>query len=342
LPLLDLEDFKKVLQYLTADGKAQLEAKYGMISPATVGTIQRKVIELETQGASIFFGEKSFDVEDLLRKDEQGRGYIHVIRVNDLQSKPKLFSTFMLQLLAEIYEKFPERGDQEAPELVIFIDEAHLVFSESSKALQDQIENVVKLIRSKGVGIFFCTQNPTDIPDAVLSQLGMKIQHALRAFTAADRKAIKMVAENYPTSEHYDVDELITQMGIGEAFVTVLNEKGIPTPLAHTLMAPPQSRMDVISESEKSALLQKSALYHKYNEVIDRESAYEILNAKMQSAQATTTNTNLPKSKLPEDKSTISEVLGSPTAKRLGNTITREVTRGLMGILKSSLKGMFK
>ncbi len=344
LPLLDLEDMKKVLQYLTGDGKAAIEAQYGMISPATIGTIQRKIIELETQGAAIFFGEKSFDIEDFLRKDSQGRGYIHVIRVNDIQNQPKLFSTFMLQMLAEVYEKMPERGDSDLPELVIFIDEAHLVFNEASKALQTQIETIVKLIRSKGVGIFFCTQNPTDIPESVLSQLGMKIQHALRAFTANDRKAIKMVAENYPETNHYDVDELITQLGIGEAFVTVLNEKGIPTPLVHTLMSPPQSRMDIITDAEKHTLLQNSPLYHKYKEEVNRESAYEILGAKMQSAQNHETSSKPTTAAKPkqEEKSTVAEVLQSPMAKRLSTTITREVTRGLLGILKSSVKNMFK
>lgn len=342
LPILDLEDLKKVLQYLTGDGKDDLEAQYGMISPATIGTIQRKIIELETQGAEIFFGEKSFEVEDLLRKDEQGRGYIHVVRVNDIQNQPKLFSTFMLQLLAEIYQKMPERGDSDIPELILFIDEAHLVFNEASKDLLSQIETIVKLIRSKGVGIFFCTQNPTDIPDSVLSQLGMKIQHALRAFTANDRKAIKMVAENYPETEYYDVDDLITQLGIGEAFITVLNEKGIPTPLVHTLMSPPQSRMDVISEAEKNALLQNSHLYHKYKEQVNRESAYEILSAKMQNAQAENTSKSKTSKTIPEEKSTVEEVLGNPMVKKFGTTITREVTRGLMGILKSSVKGIFK
>jgi DNA helicase HerA-like ATPase len=342
LPLLDLEDIKKVLQYISGEGKSAIEAQYGMVSTATIGTIQRKIIELETQGASIFFGEKSFEIEDFLRKDSQGRGYVHVIRVNDIQNQPKLFSTFMLQMLAEVYEKMPEKGDSERPELVIFIDEAHLVFNEASKALLSQIETIVKLIRSKGVGIFFCTQNPTDIPESVLSQLGMKIQHALRAFTANDRKAIKMVAENYPETDHYDVDELITQLGIGEAFITVLNERGIPTPLVHTLMSPPQSRMDIITEAEKQSLLQNSALYHKYRDVMNRESAYEILGKKMEAAQVQETTAKTASKPKPDTSSTVADVLKSPMAKRLGTTITREVTRGLLGILKSSVKGMFK
>ncbi|MCO4822475.1 MAG: DUF853 family protein, partial [Flavobacteriaceae bacterium] len=189
LPLLDLKDFKKVLHYATNDGKQEFQDAYGRISTASTGSILRKVIELEQQGAELFFGEKSFDVDDLTRIDENGRGYINIIRLTDIQDKPKLFSTFMLSLLAEIYENFPEQGDADRPELILFIDEAHLIFNEASKALLNQIESIVKLIRSKGIGLYFVTQNPTDVPEAVLSQLGLKVQHALRAFTAKDRKA---------------------------------------------------------------------------------------------------------------------------------------------------------
>ena len=285
LPLVDLSDLKKVLQYLiTDDGKAAFEKEYGLTSPATSGTILRKIIELEQQGANLFFGETSFNVNDLLRKNDNGYGYINIVRLNDVQDKPKLFSTFMLSLLAEVYQTFPERGDVDQPELVIFMDEAHLVFDNASKALKDQLESVIKLIRSKGVGIFFCTQNPTDIPQSILSQLGLKIQHALRAFTAKDRQDIKLTAQNYPETTFYKVEDLITQMGIGEAFVSALNEKGIPTPLVHTLMTPPQSRMDVLNETEISNLIQKSSLYSKYKETLDPESAFEILSKKINQA----------------------------------------------------------
>ncbi|HAY88357.1 MAG TPA: ATPase, partial [Bacteroidetes bacterium] len=249
LPLLDIKDFRKVLQYISNDGKEEIEEHYGRVSPSSIGAIMRALITIEEQGADVFFGETSFDVDDLTRIDENGMGYINILRLDDIQSKPKLFSTFMLCLLAEIYSTFPEQGDSGRPELVIFIDEAHLIFEEASKALLSQIETIVKLIRSKGVGIFFVTQNPADVPEDVLSQLGMKVQHALRAFTAKDRKAIKLTAENYPLTDHYDVDELLTSLGIGEAIVTVLNEKGIPTPLAHTLLTAPSSRMDIISET---------------------------------------------------------------------------------------------
>ncbi|MCW9066740.1 MAG: DUF853 domain-containing protein, partial [Ignavibacteriaceae bacterium] len=236
LPVLDLKDFKRVLQYISDEGKADIEKEYGKISTTSVGTILRKVIELEQQGAEKFFGEKSFEVDDLTRIDNKGRGIISIIRLVDLQDKPKLFSTFMLSLLAEIYSSFPEEGDIAQPKLAIFIDEAHLIFKEASKALLEQIETIIKLIRSKGVGVFFCTQNPTDVPASVLSQLGLKVQHALRAFTAKDRQMIKLTAENYPTSEYYKTDEMLTSLGIGEAAITALNEKGIPTPLAATLL----------------------------------------------------------------------------------------------------------
>ncbi|MFB0907061.1 MAG: DUF853 family protein, partial [Spirosomataceae bacterium] len=230
LPLVDLKDFVKTIQYLGDEGKDAFQEAYGSMSSSSVGTILRKTIELQHQGGDIFFGEKSFDVDDLMRVDSSGKGYISIVRVTDLQDRPKLFSTFMLSLLAELYQSLPEAGDEDRPKLVMIIDEAHLVFKEASKALLDQIESVVKLIRSKGVGIYFCTQNPQDIPAAVLSQLGLKIQHALRAFTAKDRKAIKLAADNYPLSDYYETSEVLTQLGIGEALISALNEKGIPTP----------------------------------------------------------------------------------------------------------------
>ncbi len=281
LALLDLKDLKKVMQYVTEEGKAEIEKDYGRISTATTGIITRKVIELEQQGADLFFGELSFEIKDLLRVDKNGNGYISIIRLTDIQDKPKLFSTFMLSLLAEIYSVMPEKGDADKPELVIFIDEAHLIFNQASKALLEQIENIVKLIRSKGIGIFFVTQNPTDVPNGVLSQLGLKIQHALRAFTANDRKAIKLTAENYPVSEYYKTDETITSLGIGEALVTALSEKGIPTPLAATMLRTPASRMDILSPSEITSINRSSVLVPKYSQTIDRESAYEILGRKI-------------------------------------------------------------
>ena len=281
LPLLDIKDFKKVLQFVTNEGKDEITAEYGRISSSSTGAILRKIVEIEQQGGDLFFGEKSFEVEDLTRIDENGRGIISVLRLTDIQDKPKLFSTFMLQLLAEVYETFPEQGDSGRPELIIFIDEAHLVFEQASKALLSQIESIVKLIRSKGIGLYFVTQNPKDVPEDILAQLGLKVQHALRAFTAKDRKAIKLAAENYPTSDYYDTKEVLTQLGIGEAFISVLNEKGIPTPLARTMLRAPMSRMDVLTDKELSNVIINSRLYYKYNKDLDRDSAYELLNEKI-------------------------------------------------------------
>ena len=348
LGLVDLPDFKKVLQFLTNEGKEVFEKEYGAVSPSTVGTILRKVVEMEQQGADLFFGETSFDVNDLLRKNENGYGYINIVRLTDIQDKPKLFSTFMLSLLAEVYAKFPERGDMDQPELIIFLDEAHLIFDSATKALKDQLESIIKLIRSKGVGIFFCTQNPNDIPESILSQLGLKIQHALRAFTAKDRQAIKLVAQNYPETSFYQVEDLITQLGIGEAFVTALNEKGIPTPLVHCLMTPPQSRMDILNEEEMNVLIQKSSLYKKYKATADPESAFEILSAKMEQLQQQESEVEQAKAEAKQakttartakaEKSTLDKVLSNTVTRQIARTATTTLTRGLLG----ALKGMFK
>jgi DNA double-strand break repair helicase HerA and related ATPase len=333
LPLLDLKDFKKVLQYVTNEGKDEIESEYGKISTASTGTILRKIIELEQQQADLFFGEKSFEVADLLRINEEGYGMISILRLNDLQEKPKLFSTFMLSLLAEIYSSFPEEGDLDQPKLAIFIDEAHLIFNEASKALLDQIETIIKLIRSKGVGIFFCTQNPTDIPASILSQLGLKIQHALRAFTANDRKMIKLTAENYPISEYYKTDELLTSLGIGEAAVSALDEKGRPTALAATLLCAPKSRMDILTTQEIENVISKSTILKKYSETIDRESAYELLNAKLASATISDTQNKVPSSNKRQPKSTVEKMIDSPLARQVGRTVARELTRGILGVL---------
>lgn len=331
-PLLDLKDFKKVLQYATGDGKAEFTKDYGRISTSSTGTILRKIIELEQQGADLFFGERSFEVNDLTRIDDKGRGYNNILRLTDIQDRPKLFSTFMLSLLAEIYDTFPEQGDRDRPELILFIDEAHLIFNEASKALLDQIESIVKLIRSKGIGLYFVTQNPTDVPHEVLAQLGLKVQHALRAFTARDRKAIKLTAENYPESEYYDTKEVLTSLGIGEALISALDEKGRPTPLAATLLRAPMSRMDVLNNKELATVIDGSKLVEKYGEVIDRESAYEILNKKIEQAEAV--------AKQEEEKPKVSS--RRTTGNRM-NPVIKVLTsatfiRGVLGVLKKFMR----
>jgi DNA helicase HerA-like ATPase len=275
---------------------------------------------------------------------------ISIVRLTDIQDKPKLFSTFMLQMLAEIYNSFPEAGDLDKPKLCVFIDEAHLIFEEASKALLEQIEAIIKLIRSKGIGIYFCTQNPYDVPDDVLAQLGLKVQHALRAFTEKDRKAINKTAENYPSSEFYKTEELLTSIGIGQALITGLNEKGIPTPLAATHLRAPKSRMGVLLPDEIARVISWSPLAPKYNELVDRESAYEILEAKLkQAAQEEVEEEVIQRPKRTavekEEPSVIERMSKNTMARQVGNTIVRELTRGLLGVLglggKSKKRGLF-
>lgn len=338
LPLLNIDDLKKALMFSIEEGKDVFTAEYGTMSSMSVGTILRKVVELEQQGAATFFGELSFEVSDLLRTSSDGKGILNIIRLTDIQDKPKLFSTFMLSLLAEVYHEFPEQGDADKPKLCIFIDEAHLVFNNASKPLLDQIESIIKLIRSKGVGIYFITQNPTDVPEAVLSQLGLKIQHALRAFTANDRKAIQKTAQNYPDSAYYKTDEVLTSLGIGEALITGLNEKGIPTPLAATLLRAPKTRMDILSESEISDLVNQSKLVAKYDKEIDTESAQELLTKKIEKIKAQQAEEleekaeeKIKRTTTKKETSFIESASKNTFVRQLGRTVLRELTRGLLG-----------
>lgn len=339
LPLLDLNDFKSLLNYVGNEGNAEVEKIYGAISSSSSSTILRKVIELEQQGAELFFGEPSFDVNDLVRKDINGRGVISIIRLTDIQDKPKLFSTFMLSLLAEVYNNMPETGDADKPKLCIFIDEAHLIFDEASKELLDQLETTIKLIRSKGVGIFFITQNPADIPAEILGQLGLKVQHALRAFTALDRKAIKLASENFPISDFYKTDEILLSLGIGEALVTALSEKGTPTLLTATLMAPPQSRMDVLTESELNQLISNSPVVSKYSSTVDRRSAYEILKERIDIATNNETETRTSgTTKEKDEPSMFEKILKSPVTRSIGVAVAGAITRGILGSLGVSTR----
>ncbi|MBT0813132.1 DUF853 family protein [Litoribacter ruber] len=345
LPLLDLRDLKKVLQYVINEGKEEITKEYGAVSGATVNTIMRKIIELEQHGAEEFFGERSFEVEDFVRVRD-GKGVLSIIRLTDIQNRPKLFSTFMLSLLSEIYETFPEVGDQDKPRLCLFIDEAHLVFAHASRDLVQKIESIVKLIRSKGVGVFFCTQSPTDVPDAVLGQLGLKVQHSLRAFTAKDRKAISKTAENYPISAFYDTKDILTAMGTGEALITALSEKGHPAPLVHTLLRAPVSRMDILSDGEIEEEVRNSELVGKYNQSLDRESAKEILDQKILRAEEAAQrekeqqqsqpqpSRSQPSSSRPKKKESMAEQISKNTmVRQIGRTIFRELTRSFMGTL---------
>lgn len=335
LPLVDLQDLKKTLQYLSDDeGAAEIKDEYGTISTSTSGTILRKIVALEQQGIGQIFGEPSFDHKDLINKID-GKGVISILNVSDVQDKPALFSTFMLSLLAELYFNLPEAGDLDKPKLVFFLDEAHLLFKDAQKAFLEQIEQVVRLIRSKGVGIFFCTQMAQDMPDKVLAQLGNRVQHVLRAFTPNDAKALKDTVNTYPKSDFYQIDKILTLLGTGQALITVLNEKGIPTEVAATHLVPPRSVMGPLTDAELKAHIDSSKMYSKYQDSINRESAYEILSKRMEKIESDKENSgNVKEQKKTTsggrpEKSMIEKALTSTTARAIG----KELVRGLFGML---------
>ncbi|MEO6794336.1 MAG: helicase HerA-like domain-containing protein [Mycobacterium sp.] len=283
--LLDLKDLRSVITHLTSDaGKPELK-NLGGVSAPTAGVILRALVNLEAEGGDTFFGEPELKPEDLLRTDEQGRGVISLLELGDQATRPVLFSTFLMWVLADLFTLLPEVGDIDKPKLVFFFDEAHLLFTDASKAFLQQVEQTVKLIRSKGVGVFFCTQLPTDVPNAVLSQLGARVQHALRAFTPDDQKALSKTVRTYPKTDVYDMESALTSLGIGEAIVTVLSEKGAPTPVAWTRLRAPRSLMGTVGEDAIRAASQASPLQAAYGVTIDRESAYEILSAKLAAGQ---------------------------------------------------------
>ncbi|MGH7579929.1 MAG: helicase HerA-like domain-containing protein [Gemmatimonadales bacterium] len=334
LPLLDLPDLRAVLQFLTSDeGKPALE-RYGGMSKATVGVLLRKLVELEAQGADLFFGEPEFDIHDMLRTTSDGRGVVTCLELADAQEKPALFSTFMMWLLAELYHNLPEAGDLPQPKLVFFFDEAHLLFDDAPKAFLDQIQRVVRLIRSKGVGVYLVTQTPKDVPEEVLAQLGNRIQHALRAHTPNDDKALKATVRTYPKTEFYDLEETLTSLGIGEAVVTVLDGKGSPTPVVATRLIPPASRMAPLTPEELQADIRQSDLIEEYGRAVDRESAREMLAKRMAETEAE-----------PEAEPRKGRSVGKTAAKAagvavigaltstIGRTVGREVVRGLFGLL---------
>ncbi len=291
LPLLDLEDLRAVVVFLVSDeGKPELKT-LGGLSSATTGVILRELIGFADQGAEAFFGEPQFDTADLMRLAPDGRGVISLLELPHLQDRPVVFSTFLMWLLADLFHDLPEVGDVDKPKLVFFFDEAHLLFDDSSKAFLDAIEQTVRLIRSKGVGVFFVTQSPTDLPDSVLAQLGSRVQHQLRAHTPNDAKALRATVRTYPDSA-YDLEEVLTQLGIGEAIVTVMNERGAPTPVAWTRLRAPESRMDPSSVGVVAQILQASPLQAKYGTALDRESANEILTKRLDDAAARRTAAN--------------------------------------------------
>ena len=294
LPLLDFADLRTTLQYLSSDDGKPILAQYGGMSPASVGVLLRSLVTLEQQGAGAFFGEPEFDVDDLIRTTADGKGIISVLELSDVIDRPKLFSTFMLWLLAQLWHGLPEIGDPPQPKLVFFFDEAHLLFDGASKALLDAIEQTVRLIRSKGVGIYFVTQVPSDVPSPVLAQLGNRVQHALRAFTPEDADALHKAARTFPTTQFYDVEKLLTSLGIGEAAVTVLSPKGSPTPLAATRLIPPDSLMGALDPAALQQKIASGALRAKYATAIDRASAHEIITARIVAAKQAAAPTPVP------------------------------------------------
>jgi len=335
LPIVDFNDLKKVLNYLTeGEGAAEIKGDYGKISSASSSTILRKIVSLEQQGVDQIFGETSFDIDDLFEKVD-GRGVISLMNVSDIQNQPAIFSTFMLSLLAEIYQRLPEVGDLDKPKLVFFLDEAHLLFSDAPKAFMDQIDQVMRLIRSKGVGVFFCTQITQDVPASVLSQLGNRVHHVIRAFTPNDAKALRETVNTFPRSEFYDIEKQFTQLGTGQAFITVLNEKGIPTETVVTHLAPPASVMGPLNDSEYNKLMESSDLYKKYKDAVDPQSAFEILDARMkqqhdaEEKEAASAKEKGRSASSRKEKSTFEEVISSPVAKQVG----RELVRGVFGVL---------
>jgi uncharacterized protein len=340
-----------VIQYLTSDeGKPELKA-LGAVSPTTAGVILRALVNLEAEGADTFFGEPELEPKDLLRVDAQGRGIISLLELGDQAARPVMFSTFLMWVLADLFTTLPEVGDVDKPKLVFFFDEAHLLFTDASKAFLEQVEQTVKLIRSKGVGVFFCTQLPTDVPNDVLSQLGARIQHALRAFTPDDQKALAKTVRTYPKTDVYDLESALTSLGIGEAVVTVLSEKGAPTPVAWTRMRAPRSLMDTIGPEAIAAAAKASPLQAEYGQTIDRESAYERLNAKLQPPAEAPADPSLPPP-LPADvggataqgevtarraaePGMLEKMMDSPAFKSAmrsaGTVIGREITRSIFG-----------
>ena len=286
LALLDLKDLRAILGYV-ADHAADLQKEYGNVSSATVGTVQRQLLVLENQGATSFFGEPALDLVDFLRKDRDGRGFVNVLSADKLIANPRLYATFLLWLLSELFEKLPEVGDPEKPKLVFFFDEAHLLFNDTPKPLMEKIEQVVRLVRSKGVGVFLVTQNPLDVPETVLAQLSNRVQHALRAFTPRDQKSVKAAADTFRSNKGLDTAKVITELGKGEALVSFLEGNGVPSIVERTMIRPPSARIGPVTPAERKAVIDKSPIKGKYDTPVDSESAYEILQKRMQNSAAT-------------------------------------------------------
>jgi DNA helicase HerA-like ATPase len=329
--LLDLKDLRAMLQYV-GDNAAQFKTKYGNVSTASIGAIQRGLLALQEQGGDQFFGEPALDLEDMMQTDSQGRGVINILVADKLIHAPKLYATFLLWLLSELFERLPEVGDPDKPKLVFFFDEAHLLFDDAPKALLEKIEQVVRLIRSKGVGVYFCTQNPLDVPETVLGQLGNRVQHALRAFTPRDQKAVKAAATTFRQNKDLDVEVVITQLGVGEALVSFLNEKGEPNVVDRALIYPPQSQLPPLGEAERGQIYKQSTLYGHYEKVLDRESAYEMLKERAPEADSA----QVPTGDWQSEAGKLIGAMGKSAAHAIGSQVGREIIRGVLGSIFGS------
>ncbi len=341
--LLDLKDLRAMLQFVV-EHAAEYQTQYGNVSAASVGAIQRALLELETQGADMLFGEPALNLDDLMQTDSQGRGVVNILASDKLFNSPRIYATFLLWLLSELFEKMPEAGDLEKPKLVFFFDEAHLLFNDAPQALMEKIEQVVRLIRSKGVGVYFVSQNPLDIPDVVLGQLGNRVQHALRAFTPRDQKAVNAAAETFRVNPKVDVATAITELGVGEALVSFLDEKGIPTPVERTFVVPPQSRIGAITDVERDAVVKASNIFGYYEKAVDRESAYEILKTRAEASTAEAKadegfdwggvfgGNDESRKKSPGSRSdSVLEVAAKSAARAIGSQLGRQIIRGVLG-----------
>jgi uncharacterized protein len=343
LLLLDLDDLRAILNFVS-EQKAEISKKYGLVSPASVAAIQRALLRLEQDGGDVFFGEPALDLKDLMRQDMSGRGIINLLCADQLILKPRLYSSFLLWLLSELFENLPEMGDLDKPKLVFIFDEAHLLFDDCPPSLQQRIEQVVRLIRSKGVGVYFCSQNPDDIPDVILGQLGNRIQHALRAFTPRDQKAVKSAAETFVQNPKLDVAKVISELAVGEALVSTLQDKGVPSPVERAFICPPRCRMGAITDQERATVRERSAFGAKYDTAVNRESAYEILNKAVQTEPTETEKNTSVKNKAEkpaeEPKSKLSEFLWGTgrrqgvvesAAKSATRSVATSLLRGLLG-----------
>lgn len=349
LLLLDLKDLRALLNHV-GENRAAISQQYGLVNPASLGAIQRSLLRLENDGAEHFFAEPSLALEDLMRQDLSGRGIINILAAERLMMQPRLYSSFLLWLLSELFERLPEVGDADRPKLVFFFDEAHLLFSDCPPALRQRVEQVVRLIRSKGVGVYFCSQNPDDIPGEILGQLGNRVQHALRAFTPRDQKAVRAAAETFVPNPGLNVTETITTLGVGEALVSTLGERGIPQPVQRTLISPPRCRMGPLTPEERAEVRNRSPVGARYDNVVDRESAYEMLKkqaeiaaeaaaqaaeeqAKAREAKAAEKSAVKPAARRASNRQGVGEAFVKSTVRTIGTTIGREISRGLLGSL---------